>query len=554
MLARLNPEARPGIVMANLHEQGVGDFGSLERRGMGFPVIPAGLELFYNDEPMPLARYPNEGFLRIAGVPEGDTGAKITFDDERPGRWLRDDDIHIMGYWRYEWAESYERVRSIDPEKNELTITNPPVRYGFKEGTRFYFLNVLEELDAPGEWYLDRDTGNLFFYPPAPADAAGAVVSLLEEPVIVMRNTSHVTVSGVSVKYCRGTAVRIEGGMHTQVAGCAMRNIGNNAVEILGGIHNGVLSCDISETGDGGIILDGGDRITLAAGNHFAENNHIHHFSRWSRTYRPAVSVQGVGNSVRHNLIHDAPHSAILLGGNDHTIEYNEIFRVALETSDVGAFYMGRNWTTRGNAVRFNYFYDLGVIGEGVGTMAIYIDDQASGVEIFGNVVNRSHRAIMIGGGRDNSIENNVFIDCDPVLHLDARGLTWQKGANQPGGILYENLRAIDITRPPYSTRYPKLATMWEENNLGVPVGNTIERNVVCTDGEWVDFLHGMDSTVYRFSGNHMASRSEFVDLGKGDLRLRPGSTAFEYGFKEIPYDRIGLYRDEYRKVLPEPE
>ena len=65
---------------------------------------------------------------------------------------------------------------------------------------------------------------------------------------------------------------------------------------------------------------------------------------------------QGVGSRVSHNYIHDAPHAGILLSGNNHVIELNELTRLCLETGDVGGFYMGRNWEERGNVVRYNYF------------------------------------------------------------------------------------------------------------------------------------------------------------------------------------------------------
>ena len=100
---------------------------------------------------------------------------------------------------------------------------------------------------------------------------------------------------------------------------------------------------------------------------------------------------------------------------------------MALETHDVGAFYLGRNYTERGNVVRYNYFHHLG--REGVKAedlvQAVYLDDCASGTLVYGNVFYRAGRAAMIGGGRDNTIENNIFVECTPSVHVDARGLGW---------------------------------------------------------------------------------------------------------------------------------
>ena len=145
---------------------------------------------------------------------------------------------------------------------------------------------------------------------------------------------------------------------------------------------------EIRDTGDGGILLEGGDRKTLTPGGHFAVRNHIHDFSRWSRTYTPAILMQGVGNRAVGNTIDHAPHNAILVDGNDHLIEGNDLHSVAMETGDVGAYYLGRDWTERGNTVRGNFFHNLGV-GD---VNAVYLDDCASGSIITGNVIREAHR------------------------------------------------------------------------------------------------------------------------------------------------------------------
>src|SRR6266851_8607022 len=142
---------------------------------------------------------------------------------------------------------------------------------------------------------------------------------------------------------------------------------------------------------------------------------------RWSKCYVPAVLLDGVGLRASHNLIHDHPHCAILFGGNDHLIEFNEIHHIALETGDVGAIYTGRDYTFRGNRIRHNYIHHTG--GVGMGSMGVYMDDCVSGTEVFGNVFFKVHWAMFIGGGRDHRVENNLFVDCDPAVRADGRGL-----------------------------------------------------------------------------------------------------------------------------------
>ena len=134
--------------------------------------------------------------------------------------------------------------------------------------------------------------------------------------------------------------------------------------------------------GEDVIALSGGDRITLAPAGLAAENNHIHHYSRWNRICRPAVSLDGVGNRVAHNLIDNAPHQAISFGGNDHLIELNEIHSVCYESNDAGAIYSGRNWTMRGTVIRHNYFHHINGF-EGRGCVGVYLDDSGISLSLF---------------------------------------------------------------------------------------------------------------------------------------------------------------------------
>ena len=550
-LSRLADVARGKVLQADLKALGITDYGKLTPRGFGRPTTPSGLELFFNNRPMTLARWPNDDWAKIADAPAG--GGKFNFDGDRPNRWAVEDDIWVHGYWTYDWAESYEKVKSIDTQAKEIATEPPHGSYGYKKGARWYALNVLAELDQPGEWYLDRKTGILYFWPPEPIDKGEVWVSLLESPMISMTDTSYVTIRGLTMEFARGTAVTINGGKQNLIAGCTMRNLGNMAVNIGGGTQNGVKGCDIYNTGDNAIVLSGGERPTLTPAGNYVENCDIHHFSQWVRTYVPGVAINGVGNRISHNLIHDAPHCAVLLHGNDHTIEFNEIYQVCMETGDAGAFYLGRDWTERGNLVRYNYFHHLhGVEGQSGFTdvMAIYLDDWASGTRVYGNVCYKAGRAVLLGGGRDNTIENNVFIDCAPAVHIDARGIGWAKSYfDGSDNTLFDRYKAMNASQPPYSTHYPGLANLLNDEPV-MPKGNVIEHNI-CFGGTWLALLDGMSDKVIGIRDNMVNADPGFVDFARGDFRLRDDSPAYKLGFKRIPIERIGLKVDEYRKLAP---
>ena len=545
IITRLPAESRSHVLEADLPAQGISDFGELKPRGMGRPGYPAALELFFQDKPMQLARWPNEGWVKIAGVPAGPKGGKFAYSGDRPRRWTQAKDIWVHGYWTWDWADSYERVKAIDLDARVIETAPPHGVYGYKKGHRFYALNLLEELDAPGEWYLDRQTGRLYFWPPAKVAAGRPTVSVLET-LISLKNTKHVAIRGLTLEAARGTAVVMQGGAENRIADCRLRNLGNKGVTINGGDHNIVSGCDIYQTGDGGIVLAGGARKTLTAAHNEAINNHIHDYSLWTRTYRPAIAVSGVGNRVAHNLIHDAPHMGILLSGNEHVIEFNELHHVCMETDDVGAFYMGRDWTQRGNIVRFNYFHDLGGHG-GVGTMAVYLDDWSSGTLVYGNVCYKAGRAVLIGGGRNNTVENNIFVDCTPAVHVDSRGLGWAKyyfdGSNNT---LVDRMKAMNATEPPYSKRYPELTTLYQDQPA-LAKYNKIVRNI-SVGGRWLDLRDGLTTKIVEVKDNLVGEDPHFVDAAKQDFRLQGDSPAFKLGFKPIPFEKIGLQRRQQRR------
>lgn len=548
ILERLSPDAKKNVMQADLKALGIKDFGELKPRGMGRPGYPAALELFYKDRPMTLARYPNQGWEKVAATPAGKDGGKFGYSGDRPGGWAGQD-VWVHGYWTWDWADSYESVKHIDTV-GKLIETHPPHgKYGYKKGSRFYYLNVLEELDSSGEWYLDRSSGILYFWPPAQIGQNDAYVSLTEG-LVDMASASNIQLRGITFEGCRGTAVVIQGGENIRVSRSVFRNIGNKAVSVSAGRNHGIVGCDISETGDGGIVLSGGDRNTLTSAGHYAENNHIHHFSRWCRTYRPGVMVIGVGNRVSHNLIHHSPHNGLQLGGNEHLIEFNELHNLCEETGDVGAFYMGRDWTARGTVIRHNFFHHI--FGPYThGAMSVYLDDAASGITIYGNVFLKASRAAFIGGGRDNTVENNVFIDCHPSVHIDARGLTWAKDHIREGGgwQMYKKLESVNHNQPPYREKYPKLATILDRDPR-VPAGNTVVRNI-SFGGSWLNLSQVKEEWVH-FEDNLVTETDPgFMDLARLNLQLKEDSPAFEHGFKKIPFENIGIYKDELRASWP---
>ncbi|UCE48801.1 MAG: right-handed parallel beta-helix repeat-containing protein, partial [Phycisphaerales bacterium] len=546
ILKRLVPDARSKVIQADLKAAGLTDFGQAKS---------GGLELFFNDKPMTLARWPNEGFVKIVGLVEpgtvnvrgtkGSRTGRFMYEGDRPKRWTEENDLWVHGYWFWDWSDERQKVESIDTEKHIISIVPPYHHYGYRVGQWFYGVNLLAELDMPGEWYLDRETGILYFWPPAPVETGRAVVSAMDT-LVDLSGVSHVAIEGVIFEACRGTAVVMNNCTQSKIAGCVLRNLGDSAVRIGGGTNNAVMACDIYGTGSGGISLRGGERSSLTPGGHVAENNHIHHFGRWKRMYTPAIALSGVGNRAAHNLIHDSPHMAIGFSGNDHVIEFNEIHNVCLESNDAGAMYAGRDWTMRGTVIRHNYLRDITGFGAR-GCVGVYLDDMFCGTRIFGNVFYRVSRAAFIGGGRDCTVENNIFVDCKPALHIDARAMNW--AGYHVDTTMTQRLKAMPYTSEPWRKRYPKLVNILQDEPAA-PKGNLVARNI-SYGGRW-DGVRNEARSYVTFKDNLVDQGLLFKGTPPETFELREDSLAYKIGFKPIPFEKIGLQTDAYRTV-PSP-
>jgi hypothetical protein len=151
-------------------------------------------ELFFGGKPMTLARYPNKSpkgdtqWLTISAVNDKQSGFQVAVDAERVLSWAEAADPWIHGYWSYDWADSFLQVTRV-ANNTDTGATNVevkgPVLYGFSKGAKFYGVNILSELDEPGEYYLDRSSGTLYFWPPGGFDTNEAFVSFGDYTVVL---------------------------------------------------------------------------------------------------------------------------------------------------------------------------------------------------------------------------------------------------------------------------------------------------------------------------------------------------------------------------------
>ena len=552
ILARLPEAARAKVLALDLKAAGVTDLGEMRHRGYGVSAAPV-LEVFYDGKPMPLARWPNEGFVHVGKVirsgaePAAARQAVFEYEGDRPARWTQARDLWLYGYWEHYWADGAMPVLSVDPRLRQITANPSRVRT-IQPGKPYLAFNLLEEIDEPGEWYLDRSTGVLYFYRPE-APANGVVqLSLLPEPMVQMDSVAHVTLEGLVLELGRADGIVIRGGQDCLVAGCTVRRLGGDGVSIAGGARHGVLSCDLHTLGRGGTRVQGGDRKTLEPSGHFVENCHIYDFSRIDRTYTPAVWTDGVGTRIAHNLYHDSPGHGMRLEGNDHLVEFNEAYNVVWESDDQAAMEMYGNPTYRGVVFRYNFFHDIANrFDRPCGQAGIRLDDGICGVLIYGNVFYRCSTAlfggVQIHGGKENVVENNVFVDCKQAISFSGWGQKrWEAFLANPH--VAKQIQAVDIAKPPYSTRYPELARLAVNADV-----NRIWRNLVWRCGQFLT----RDRGIQELASNHLADQDPgFADLSRLDFRLKHPSAALDRaGMRPIPFAEIGLYQDDLRPSWP---
>ncbi len=532
-------------------------------------VSPPWCELFINDERHTLARYPNEGYLTTTSpIEEGDALMPMTKDPEytdaewwalrnpkgdingidhdtavRAAAWATLDGVWMFGYPRFDWADMSSPVTAIDPEANSMSTKYVSI-YGLKENAHYYFYNVFEELDTPGEWYLNRETGELYVYSNANLAEAEITLSLHSDSLIRSSAANYLTFRGITFTSTRGGDALNLRGSNLKLENCVIKNVAGNAVQMVGS-NNYIGGCEIYAIGCGGIVLDGGDRATLTPSGTVVENNHIHHFGQIYRTYSPALSVPGVGHVIRGNVIHDAPHMAIGFGGNDNIFEYNEIYSVCLESDDAAAIYGGKDFTAQGNIFRYNYFHDIYSIAEAsAGVFAIYCDDAMGGSIVEHNVFRNCQGAQFYHGGHNMIFRENLIIDkteksiCSVRLHSYA-----YPEDLYPGGVHEQNLNKVPYTNEIWTERFPQVQEYltWTIREQSFPHYCDISNNIIINHLPIeTNFTWDKEIRQNKIDNNLFLDTTPEADLGK--LCEEVLSTLME-GFDAIPFSQIGSNR-----------
>jgi hypothetical protein len=512
-------------------------------------------EVFCNDQVQTLARWPNafaensqDEFVKVASivgttpVNSGWMEGIFTYSDPRQDAWATEFDPCFAGYWYYDWVGEFQKVESWDVPNKKVTLAKPWSHYGYvyDAGTypfraRYYGFNLLCELDQPGEYYIDRVTRKIYWYPPEGVDPATAEVRMStfrDSYMVEMNNCSHVRLEGLTFCESRRSGIAILDGSNVEIVDCRIERMGSNGIDINGGSNHALTGCLVRYISSTGMNVTGGDRKTLTSSNHRVENNVLEHISYFDIWFPSVLKAAGVGVRVANNRLQFAKAGAVSMSGNDLIFEYNQISYIGTEQDEYGGWDMFGNPSYRGNIVRYNHFSNLHG-GTSLGIIGARCDDYVSGVWFYNNLFEHleTHNnprdgiaGIVLHGGKDNIVENNFFYHCD--LGVAYSSIPTYLAALESAAMkkmLYED---VDITSPLYLGRYPALAEIKEKVFF-----NTVINNILVNTEDYSNELY----TCPVDERNNISIKN-----ATGDNTVSLETALSEYNMQPLPFDQIG--------------
>jgi parallel beta-helix repeat protein len=531
------------------------------------PEVEAGKwyfhELFVNGQRRQRARLPHAGFFRVDGQILPDDPARFKFHPgDIRGDWAKQGDVEVVALVK--WAEFRMLIKSVDPESRTVTLSARRQPFGDDMDARYWVENAADALDAPGEWYLNRHDGMLYYWTLPGDDLTGrqviaprlAQLVRFEGDAKAGRLVHDITLRGLTfahtdwsmpsagyvdtqAAYDVPAAIELAGARNCSFQKCVFVHLGQYALEVhKGSKGNRIVGNEMTDLGAGGVKIGDpqipGDEREATSGT-VVRDNRIHNIGT---VYPAAVGVwiaQSGGNTVAHNEIADTFYTAISVGwtwgygptaARDNLIEFNNLHDIGRGMlSDMGCIYtLG---IQPGTIERNNLCHDVTRDERGYGGWGIYTDEGSSQIVIENNVVFRAQD----GGfhqhyGRENTVRNNIF----------ALGQTAE----------------IRRTRqePHRSFTFEHNIVYWKEGPL--------------LDGKWDDDQYFCDYNLYyradgkpvRFANwsleewqkrgqdvHAVVADPLFVDPDHANFTLKPASPASRIGFRPINLSHVGPLR-----------
>ena len=501
---RIPESARDKVLVCDVSGLLVKDVGAWADKISG---VLTGPWLHVNGVSQTIARWPNAdaaengwfGYTNLVEKGSKSTPGAFVFPGDRAKRWDLSTGVWLMGYWRYDWHSEVLKLGSYDANTHVARLAGPST-YGLGNGKswpfnvrRFYALNLLEELDAPGEWYLDRVEKKLYWYPQGlKADGTDEIVlAQALTPFVTVTDARHICFENLSFEYSHGkAAVKFSKTERCSVMNCDFANHSGTPV-FVEGFGNRVVGSSFRNVGGTAIYISGGDVANLLPANNTVYRCVVENYAMYQRTMAPGIWVAGCGNAVRNCLVRNAPYIGLWYYGNEHLIADNEFDHVVQEAGDSGCIYSGNNPSFLGTIVFGNYIHDLAKTpAEADSRNGIYFDDCDWGDDVIGNTFVHAGRAIFFGGGKLHGAYNNLIKDSYVGVHCDARGRVWRRSKTHNAGSFgwdkkgrsYAHVRIAEAGGnrycAPWSVVYPTLEEA-VDNRPELPGMNDVKGNVI---------------------------------------------------------------------------
>ncbi len=555
--------------------------------------VPKGVvfeSLFVNDELQVLARYPN--FNANAAIFNGFAADCIS--PEKVKSWENPAGGYYHVIHGHKWGGFHFQITG---KKNdtELEFTggwqnNRPEGGQHKE---FRFVeNIFEELDTINEWFLDKKSSTLYFYPAPDMDLKTANFEFASlENLVTFQGTAVDPVKYVALDgfkfgrtirtflknkepllrsdwtIFRGGSVYLEGTENCSVKNCEFSQIGGNAIFFNHYNKNGLVQgCHISEIGANAICFVGdtvavrnpkfvpyGLRITLEEmdltpgpiGNNFPQNcviedNLIHNIGTIEKQVAGVEISMSTFITLRHNTIYNVPRAGINIGEGawgGHLLEFNDVFNTVLETGDHGSF---NSWG------RDRYW----------GVPKDKTDE----------IVAQNPTIILLDMIAPNVIRNNRF-RCDHGWDIDLDdGSSYYE--------IYNNLclnGGIKLREGYYRTVQNNICInngfhphVWQKNSGDIVRGNIFgeAHQPIAVDfwGKEVDFnwFTNPDDLgkvqQLNVDMNSEAGDPFFVNPETGDFSVSIESKVYEMGWKNFPMEQFGVQKPALKAIAETPK
>jgi parallel beta-helix repeat protein len=518
--------------------------------------------LFVNDQRATRAREPDppeEGYYYLIKSVDTETNliAFRFYEGNIDPNWHNLREVEVISYSN--WEQSRCRIDRIEADK--VYFQGSLVEgQGYDWNCcsvhpgRYYIENVFEGLDTPGEWYLNRNTGDLYYWPLPSEDIHNSeIIAPVLEQIIEVRQAGYITFRNLTFSYedwrlPEGKSETDESlntikfylAEHCSLEDCVIRHTGGAyAVGCLWVTNKNIniIGNEIYDIAGGAIGLCSGEAESC-----IISDNIIHDIGKVNKdAIGMGMYLWGIDFTVSHNLIYNGPYSGILFLARNYQdgqpwkkniIEYNEIHDVMQELNDGGGIDVAGHQP--GTLIQYNKIHDIAAtdmhVKEEHSFHGIYLDDGAKEFIVKNNVVYRTDNGLLIHNAPNNVISNNIFIDAATwdLVFSGYAAPDFTDDQYQPGNVFTNNIiyatgnSTLFLAIEPLSLKLSDY-NLFFTSNPGNPYWNF----------EWW-------KTTYGFDQNSIEAVPLFMDYANEDFRLRPESPAFNLGFEQIDLSNVG--------------